>query len=248
MTVNRLTYNELEAKYKDIQIKVTRFLKVKQELNISRDNLDRELARFKGIQSYNEKVILVSNLEKFAETTVESIIEAFELACSAILTYNKSTNILSVLAASGFEHFIDHEQLSMDWIVDQGHLKGGPFIEQIDLDTHPWKSLGIYQMICSPYYGQNGEFRGLVFGGISLNKKSYYDEIKEELIPSFTVFTQQMSAMLHNFESKEYLERTVRERTTEVVKQKDEIESQRDELEQTLENLKQTQSQLIESK
>jgi hypothetical protein len=31
MTANRLTYKELEAKYKDIQSKVTRFLKVKQE-------------------------------------------------------------------------------------------------------------------------------------------------------------------------------------------------------------------------
>lgn len=68
------------------------------------------------------------------------------------------------------------------------------------------------------------------------------------------VFTQQMSAMLQNFEAKKYLDMKVRERTAQVMKQKQEIEEinkelqrQKEELQKTLENLKQAQSQLVQS-
>lgn len=64
----------------------------------------------------------------------------------------------------------------------------------------------------------------MLLGGISSDKKDYYDEPDEEIKASFMVFTQQMSSMLRNFEAKMYLDIRVQESTAKVVKQKQEIE------------------------
>jgi signal transduction histidine kinase len=94
----------------------------------------------------------------------------------------------------------------------------------------------------------------MLTGGVSLSKRAYYDEINEQMIPSFMVFTQQMSAMLQNFEAKRFLDLKVQERTAQVMQQKKEIETineeltrQKDELQKTLEDLKQAQTQLVQS-
>jgi signal transduction histidine kinase len=87
----------------------------------------------------------------------------------------------------------------------------------------------------------------MLTGGVSRSKRAYYDEITDQLIPSFMVFTQQMSAMLQNFEAKRFLDLKVKERTAQVMQQKQEIEVINKELRKTLDDLKQAQSQLVQS-
>jgi signal transduction histidine kinase len=123
-------------------------------------------------------------------------------------------------------------------------------------------------VILSSFHDEDKHLEGILVGGISEEKHEYYDEISEELIPSFTVFTQQMSSLLQNFKAKRYLDEKVQRRTAEVTKQKKEIEEknlelshqkeelqatnemledQKEELQSALENLKLAQSQLVQS-
>jgi signal transduction histidine kinase len=146
-------------------------------------------------------------------------------------------------------------QLDSGWISTKGFMKKGRvIIEQVEPDSVPFGKAGLFKVIFSPYYDEDGNLHGMLTGGVSTEKKAYYDEISEELIPSFMVFTQQMSAMLQNFEAKKYLDLKVQERTAEVVIQKQEIEKinvelnkQKEELQKTLENLRQAQGQLVQS-
>ena len=255
MNNNNKTYDELKATCEDLQGQVVRFLKVKQELINTRSQLDCDLDRFKAIQSYSQRVIQAKNLEEFGEITIESVIETFEVECSAFFSYDKTENCLKVKNMYGFEG--DHMdcQLDGEWIASRGISKGGSvIIENVSPDSEPMGPIGLSQVIISPYYDDNKNLNGILIGGVSISKKDYYDEIREELIPSFMVFTQQMSSLLHNFEAKRYLDEKVQRRTAEVVKQKKEIEEknavledQKEELQRTLENLKLTQSQLIQS-
>ena len=152
MTKNRLPYDELKARYEDLQKQATRSLKIEQDLINAKDSLDRDLARFKIFQTYNERALYAARLQDFAEITVESIIEAFELECSALLAYDKTNNSLKAEATFGFEDFEVDYSLDIDWMAAKGFLKGGKaFIEKIDPDTHPWASLGLCQMILCPY-------------------------------------------------------------------------------------------------
>jgi class 3 adenylate cyclase len=245
MSEDRLTYDELKTRYEDLQKHTTRSLKIEQDLINARDSLDRDLTRFKTFQTYSEKVLYATRLQDFAEITVESIIEAFEVECSALLTYDKTNNSLKAEATFGFEDFGVGQILDIDWIASKGLLKGGnAFIEKIDPDTHSWGSLRLCQVILSPYNDYEGDLRGFVLGGRTVRNQAYYDEIKQEMIPAFMVFAQQMSTLLQNFESKEYLDSTVQERTKELKAANIELTKINEDLEQEITMRKRTEEKL----
>ena len=146
-------------------------------------------------------------------------------------------------------------QLDGSWIASMGiHQEGKVIIENISPDSVYMGTMGLSQVIIAPYHDDSKNLAGILMGGISESKKGYYDKISDELIPSFMVFTQQMSSLLKNFEAKRYLNEKVRRRTAEAVKQKkgieeknEVLENQKEELQSMLENLKLTQSQLVQS-
>ena len=253
---NKPSYDELKTKCDDFQAQIIRFLKVEQDLVDARSKLDRDLSRFKSIQTYSQRVINAESLDEFAKITVEAVVETFEVECSAFFKYDKSKDILAIQSSFGHddEAILDC-QVDSDWISAKGFLKKGKvIIEPVEPGSIPFGETGLFKVILSPYYDEDGNLYGMLTGGISTEKKAYYDEISEELIPSFMVFTQQMSAMLQNFEAKKNLDLKVQERTAQVMKQKQEIEEinielnrQKDELQKTLEDLKQAQSQLVQS-
>jgi len=245
MSEEKITYNELKAGYEVFQKQATRSLIIKQELIHAKDSLDRDLARFRTIQTYSEKAIHAGSFEEFTEITVESIIETFEVECSALLTYDKTKNSLMAEAAFGFEELELGYPLKIDWLRAKGHLKGGnAFIEKINPETRPWGSLGLCQVILCPYDDSKGDLRGFLLGGRTERNQAYYDEITQEIIPSFMVFAQQMSTLLQNFESKEYLDRTVQKRTKELKATNVELAKTNEDLQQEITKRMQTEDKL----
>jgi len=217
MTKDSLTYEELKARHDKLQKEAARSLIIGQELITAKDQLDRDLARFMTIQSYGEKAIHVGDREEFYQLSVESIIEAFEVECSALLKYDKEGDRLIVMAAFGFDDLKAGEDLIIDWLGSKGHLKGkNAFIENIDNDSHPWTFLGLCQLILCPYLDSKGKLRGFVLGGRTRKNQAFYDEFTREMIPAFMVFSQQVGTLFQNLESKEHLEKTVRKRTKEL--------------------------------
>jgi class 3 adenylate cyclase len=217
MTKDSLTYEELKARHDKLQKEAARSLIIGQELITAKDQLDRDLARFMTIQSYGEKAIHVGDREEFYQLSVESIIEAFEVECSALLKYDKEGDRLIVMAAFGFDDLMAGEDLIIDWLGSKGHLKGkNAFIENIDNDSHPWTFLGLCQLILCPYLDSKGKLRGFVLGGRTRKNQAFYDEFTREMIPAFMVFSQQVGTLFQNLESKEHLEKTVRKRTKEL--------------------------------
>jgi signal transduction histidine kinase len=249
------TLEELQSRCDDLQGQVIRFLKVEQDLIHTRNQLDRDLARFKAIQSYSQRIMQAESMEEFAEITVEAVIETFEIECSAFFSYDKAENCLKVKSMFGFEEDYTDCRLDDEWITLKGiSLEGNVIVENVSPDSDPMGSMGLSQVIISPYHDDSGQLVGMLMGGITVSKKGYYEEISEELVPSFMVFTQQMSSQLQNFEAKRYLNEKVQRRTAEVVEQKKEIEEknvvledQKEELHSMLESLKLTQSQLVQS-
>ncbi|MDY0387951.1 MAG: PAS domain S-box protein [Methanolobus sp.] len=209
MNEDTLDYNKLEAKYGELQKKVTRFSAIEQQLVNTGDLLDRELNRFKSIQSYNEKAIRAKDMHELSSITVESIVEVFEVECAALFTYDTTNNRLTHQESYGLE---EKHPLVMEWIISDEIMnsKDSVFIE-CSAPTNPWESLGLCQVIYAPYY-KDGDLHGFILGGRSVEKKDYYDEINEEIKISFMVFVQQMSALMHNLES----QRIIRQHVSEV--------------------------------
>ncbi|NPE29541.1 PAS domain S-box protein [Methanococcoides sp. SA1] len=211
MNEKNLSYDELKAKYSELQKQVTRFSAIEQKLVNTGDHLDRELNRFKSIQSYNKEAIHAKTLDELALITAESIVEAFDVECGAIFTYDMTNNSLTIVENYGFEK---NHPLTMDWTVPEDivNAKEEVFIEESG-PSNPWGSIGLCQVIYAPYY-KNGGLRGFVLGGVTTKKKEFYDTIDEELRPSFMVFVQQMNALLYNIESREIIRNNISELTT----------------------------------
>jgi class 3 adenylate cyclase len=217
MSEKELTFEELVSRNEDLQRQAAHSLVIGQNLIDAKDRLDRELSRFRTIQTYSERAIHAGDYEEFTQLTVEAVIETFELECSALLIFSSARSSLKVEAEFGFEELERGQLLEIDWLEAKGHLKRrNAFIEQITSHTHPWANLRLCQMILCPVADGKSNLRGFVLGARSRENQAFYDEMTRELIPSFTVFSQQMSTLLQNFESKEFLEKTVQERTEEL--------------------------------
>lgn len=224
------TIDDLKAKCDNLQ---GQLIQVQQDLIDNKNNLDRDSACFTAIQSHSWKVIHAKNYAEFAELTVESIIEAFEVECSALFIYDRADENLMAAATFDIRDWGGECLIDREWIASKGLFEGGSaFVEQVRPGMEPWDSAGLSQVIVSPFYHVDGSLHGLVMGGISQKKQAYYDEITEEMMPSFTVFTQQMTSLLQNLESQKVireqvealrkaqdgLERRVAERTAELSK------------------------------
>jgi class 3 adenylate cyclase len=245
MTKDSPTYEELKARHDKLQKEAARSLIIGQELITAKDQLDRDLARFMTIQSYGEKAIHVGDREEFYQLSVESIIEAFEVECSALLKYDKEGDRLIVMAAFGFDDLKVGEPLTIDWLGSKGHLKGkNAFIENIDNDSHPWIFLGLCQLILCPYLDSRGKLRGFVLGGRTRKNQAFYDEFTRDMIPAFMVFSQQVGTLFQNLDSKEHLEKTVRKRTKELKTVNAELTKINAELGQEIIARKRTEEQL----
>ena len=245
MTKDSPTYEELKARHDKLQKEAARSLIIGQELITAKDQLDRDLARFMTIQSYGEKAIHVGDREEFYQLSVESIIEAFEVECSALLKYDKEGDRLIVMAAFGFDDLKVGEPLTIDWLGSKGHLKGkNAFIENIDNDSHPWIFLGLCQLILCPYLDSRGKLRGFVLGGRTRKNQAFYDEFTRDMIPAFMVFSQQVGTLFQNLDSKQHLEKTVRKRTKELKTVNAELTKINAELGQEIIARKRTEEQL----
>jgi class 3 adenylate cyclase len=245
MTKDSPTYEELKARHDKLQKEAARSLIIGQELITAKDQLDRDLARFMTIQSYGEKAIHVGDREEFYQLSVESIIEAFEVECSALLKYDKEGDRLIVMAAFGFDDLNLGEALTIDWLGSSGHLKGkNAFIENIDNDSHPWIFLGLCQLILCPYLDSRGKLRGFVLGGRTRKNQAFYDEFTRDMIPAFMVFSQQVGTLFQNLDSKQHLEKTVRKRTKELKTVNAELTKINAELGQEIIARKRTEEQL----
>ncbi len=174
------TNDELIARCDDLQGQVIRFLKVEQDLIQTRNQLDRDLARFKAIQSYSQRIMQAESMEEFAEITVEAVIETFEIECSAFFSYDRLEKCLKVKSMFGFEAGQMDCKLDGDWITSRSiSKKGNVIIENGSPDSDFMKSMGLSQVIISPYHDENSKLDGILIGGVSESKKGYYDEIGE---------------------------------------------------------------------
>jgi signal transduction histidine kinase/CheY-like chemotaxis protein len=202
MTVqSKPSYQQLETLCEKLQKRVSKFSAVELNLVMAKDRIDRELARFKSIQSYSEKSIQAEDISVFGEITAESVVETFEVECGAVYLYDPDKKVMKPVGMHGFP------------VVDKAYPVDDRFITDIvKVNSHDtviespprmalWRKTDLCQAIYSPFYNLEGRVCGIVLGGRSQVNKEFYDEINPEILSSFAVFVSQMESMYHNIES-----------------------------------------------
>ncbi|MBN8688877.1 MAG: PAS domain S-box protein [Chitinophagales bacterium] len=79
LTLDPLELLELRKKYEELQLRVTRFSVIEQELIHARNRLDREVMIYRHLQDFNSMALSVNSETGYAQLVAESMIEIFEV-------------------------------------------------------------------------------------------------------------------------------------------------------------------------
>lgn len=193
------SYEELLAVCERLEAESGRQLVIQRDLSRTKDQVDRELQRFKAIQAYIANALDVTTVAEFHTLTLEAIIEAFEFEVALVLKSTGGGDVLVAAEQFGFEDPPATLPFSGDWI-DMHHTSicatGDPLIEN-------WPELNLAQAIVCPVQDRAGTFNGMILAGITNDSSDFFDPITEEHRSAYAVIVRQASALWTNRELNE---------------------------------------------
>jgi len=196
------SYEELLAVVERLEAETGHQLVVQQDLNQTKDQVDRELMRFKAIQAYIANALDVKTISDFHTLTLEAIIEAFEFEVALLLKSTGGGDKLVAAEEFGFEDPPAVLPFSGDWI-DMLHTsictESDPLIDN-------WPELNLAQAIVCPMQDRAGTFNGMILAGITKESADFFDPITDEHRSAFTVIVRQASALWTNRELNEEIQ------------------------------------------
>ena len=89
-------YDLLLQKYHELELRVTQFSGVEQELINTQDKLDQELVLYKRLNDFNRLALQDLTDQDFAQLAVESLIDILELEAGMVFFYcpNNMTKVM----------------------------------------------------------------------------------------------------------------------------------------------------------
>jgi len=188
------------ARYDELQRRVTRFSVVEQELINTRDRLDHELARFARIHDFNARAIRAKDPGTFAEIVAESVVDIFELEFGAVWLTDEQGRLPAIPNGLSGLGGADSDLKALEaWISKEcsGH-SADPFILGSD-DLHALRlHIKIHQAVVGFCPNPFGGRSAYIFAGITPHRAEFHEPLDAKHLDSFTVFTQQVAALLEN--------------------------------------------------
>jgi PAS domain S-box-containing protein len=194
---NPLSYEELHEQYLELQLRVTRFSAIEQELINTRDRLDQELELYKRLNVFNSSAIRCQNLDEFFQLSVESIVDILEVQVGFAYLINKKTSEQSTIYYEGCDAY--QAELVKNELLEQAP-KSRIINRSKTLVIQPCQNNQciIDKGLCSQIIPINDELE-LLIGSLVLKEKSpLYAEITNHYEVLFSVFVQQVLAYVSN--------------------------------------------------
>ena len=193
-----LSYDELYAKYADLQLRVTRFSSTEQELINTQDLLDQELLLYKKLSKFNTDALKTNSIDEFLKKVVESIIDIFETEIGIIHYTSKSGVFEDKLVTEGGQKS-DFKKLLSELYDLSVH---GDFGQDSNVHTFNAEKISENSLIDSCLVSSkieiNEDVQILFSAVISKSKSPIYNGFSDRHRTIFSVFTQQVIALLSN--------------------------------------------------
>ncbi len=193
-----LSYDDLYAKYADLQLRVTRFSSTEQELINTQDLLDQEILLYKKLSKFNTDALKTNSIDEFLKKVVESIIDIFETEIGIIHYTSKSGIFEDKLVTEGGRKS-DYKKLLSELydLSVRGDFVQGNNIHTFNAEKISENSL-IDSCLVSSKIEINEDVQILFSAVISKSKSPIYNGLSDRHRTIFSVFTQQVIALLSN--------------------------------------------------
>lgn len=196
---NVATYNyqKLLEKYQELELRVTKFSTIEQELINTRDKLDHELVMYKRLNEFSAKILEELDDDQFHQLTVEAAIDIMEFEQSALLVHKHNTNNPSALFCEGLKIAPDKvedfskelRKLSQDFPLNKAVILDDKIIEQSDFFKN--YSSGLY------YHSYDSEYGESCFLLVLISKENapLYTKIHDRHKAIFTSFVHHVHSV-----------------------------------------------------
>ena len=206
---NKLSYEELSRLCTELQDRVTRGISTQQQLISIKNELDKELNRFKIIQDFSKEGLFQDSIEGFATLATEYFIQAFQQP-HCLFAECSDDGEIHVIGKFGFNNTAVPSVLpfsSEKLPLREGFLLG---------DYPDFKSklafLQLEDALIAPMYRPDSSFYGLVVAGQQESDQRFYDAINPKDRHAFTVMATKASYLMYNFRTNELLKQEIKER------------------------------------
>jgi two-component system sensor histidine kinase EvgS len=213
-----LAYDELLALYNDLQLRVTRFSTVEQQMINIRHKLDNEIALHKRMHSFSQNAFMEMSDEEFTRLVSEAVVDIFEVETGLVLIRDLDTEQEPLFGIEGFNISmpdyltVHHVLISM---LDAGKLRN-----MLNITSDKLELLKIVFPIEQAYGIELSDDKNnislFVAGGIMQRKEQFYDNLDRERDVIFGIFVQQVLAQI-----------VTRKKNRTIIQQFDKIEKSR---------------------
>jgi PAS domain S-box-containing protein len=215
---NPPSYDELLKHYRDLQLRVTRFSAIEQELINTRDRLDHELVLHKRLHQYNSDALKDTNESDFFQLQTEAIVDVFETEASIIVYAPSDGRPVAIFREGGSpanttQLIEDLKKISSKLSSGKSHIVKSDVLNLFDCFSS--YDQGLFAYFSEP----NLHYEVYLCGLISKTNAPLYNKPQERHLTIFGVFTQQLQAMLAN-----------RKRSEEIANQMEQIKASQQEL------------------
>lgn len=211
---------QLIQEYSELQLRVTRFSAVQQELINTRDRLDQELERYKRLYSYNALALKARSYEEFYHTLCEAVVDVFEVESALVFIEEGADYSNQSLFTEGLK--LEHTSSEISLCIANVQTK---FLgkENFILNHENLLESSVFKSFDSGIFGSFSDdalpIRLFVFGLNSSANSKLYNAIEGRHLTMFSVFMQQLRALVSN-----------RKKNDQIEKQVEQIQSSQEEL------------------
>jgi len=187
--------------YRELQLRVTRFSFVEQQLINTRDRLDHELELYKRLNKFSSSALRDRSEDDYYRLIVESVVDVFEVETSVLfIKFNNSYNHKPIFLYEGFDLSVDEEVLIKEELRQALKILGfnrSHTIEESGL--RGYKTLSRFSAaLLTAFADEEGGFTVYIGGLNTLKNAPLYQKLQTRHETIFSVFSQQVQALMAN--------------------------------------------------
>ncbi|MCF8424840.1 MAG: PAS domain S-box protein [Bacteroidia bacterium] len=204
-------YEKLLQDYHDLQLRVTQFSNIEQQLINTQDKLDSELLLYKRLQKFNTQALKEYSKQNLVRLITESVIDILEIESSLV-------------------YFKDHEDATHSLLLEEGlsidYFNKPNYIEDLELLCNN-KPLGKATILSADVFIKYATFKnfssGLFFhyyekelgysfcilGLISIEKAPIYDQLQSKHETIFSILSHQVQSLFANREKNDKIKEQI---------------------------------------
>ncbi|MFM7731292.1 MAG: PAS domain S-box protein, partial [Flavobacteriales bacterium] len=193
------SHEELLKKYRDLELRVTRFSATQQELINTRDRLDHELVLYKRLQEYNARALTIVEEKRFYQLLCEAMIDVFELEAACLVITSPYNDNIPLLFHEGMSHAIS-EQLRMQTLLEfRSRIRNGKIAALAEEDLEKTEGFNDFnQLLVSNIVDSELGYSVQMCMGNTQSNQKLYSRIEDWHLTIFGVYVQQVEAMVAN--------------------------------------------------